>query len=167
MCPSAESGTIRKCSHPTASAPRKPFPGDPPPQPTCYCRPPQAASSMTQISSPPFGRTSCTGKEAGASRSSALPSGGRFPAPVTKYRQQRDALIISSVNVMRRLSGLGARCSATAAPVRRPERSASGASSGLPGNSEAVCPSSPMPSRAQSRRGLPPSAGTCRRKISS
>ncbi len=81
------------------------------PQPTFYCRPPQAASSITQISSPPFGRTSCTGKEAGASRSSALPSGGRFPSPVAKYRQQRAALIISSVNVMRRLSGLGARCS--------------------------------------------------------
>ena len=137
------------------------------PQPTFYCRPPQAASSITQISSPPFGRTSCTGKEAGASRSSALPSGGRFPSPVAKYRQQRAALIISSVNVMRRLSGLGARCSATAKPVRRPERNASGASSGLPGNSEAVCPSSPMPSRAQSRRGIPSSAGTCCRKSSS
>lgn len=47
------------------------------------------------------------------------------------------------------------------------ERNASGASSGLPGNSEAVCPSSPMPSRAQSRRGIPSSAGTCCRKSSS
>ena len=35
------------------------------------------------------------------------------------------------------------------------------------GNSEAVCPSSPMPSRAQSRRGIPSSAGTCCRKSSS
>src|SRR5437870_7933924 len=110
----------------------------------------EASASTTSVTSAAASRLAGV---AGSGPASTRETASLLPAPVARMITSRAERRTGSVSVMRFGGGLTATTGTTSASVT--------SSAGSPGNSEAVCPSSPNPSTATSRTGTPPSpAGT-------